>query len=127
MKPVWVKMAEVPAVWDRVRPLVEKAVEHADGRFGADDVLGWLKKGTLQLWIGEQAIAITEVVNYAKSKRLVVQIVSGELEGVIDFIEPFSEWAKEQGCEAMEASGRRGWERVLPGFERVTTVYRMWL
>jgi hypothetical protein len=65
MKPVWVKMAEVPVVWDQVKPLVEKAVAHADGRLGVDDVRKWLDEGTFQLWLGDRAIAITEVLNYA--------------------------------------------------------------
>jgi hypothetical protein len=113
----------VEALWPAICPFVRRALDHAEGRYAAEDVLDALLKGQMQLWVatgnGIEAILVTEIVDYPRQRRCNLFLSAGHaLEACLDHLGEIEAWARARGCDAIEAGGRPGWERVLPGFRR---------
>lgn len=110
-------------LWPAVEPLVARALSHADGRYGPADVLERLLEGDQQLWVWSsadgrvRATCVTEIVRYPLSKRCNLFLAAGEgMSAWIGALAAIEEWARAQGCDAIDCQGRAGWERVLPGY-----------
>jgi hypothetical protein len=106
-------------VWDEVRPWIAAACERSRGKFDADDIRIGLLERDDQLWIWRTdtayAVGVTRLVNYPKQTVCALRIVTGR--NMAEWIEPamagIEQWAKSQGCAAMELCARPGWERAL--------------
>lgn len=114
----------VTAELERCRPWIEAALRRSGGTHEYSDVFDAVLAGTMQLWPAPRGCAITEIVVYPRKTLLNVFLAAGELDQVTDGIEAVAAWAREQGCDGMIMSGRRGWERVLGnrGWSRLHSV-----
>jgi hypothetical protein len=90
-----------------------------------------LKSAKAQLWalVNERhaptGIVVTRIENFHDARFGLVWIAAGKgIEHVPMMLEHIERWFKEKGCSRCELSGRKGWERVLPGyaFKAVTLV-----
>ena len=129
----------LPKVWDRVRPMIELASEHSQGRFGPDHVLGELASGVQVLWIlyeGDDDLLVcltTSVCAYPGRRMLSVPFCGGSAGASHWFshreliVGKLVEWAKKHECSGIEASGRPAWEKVLApmGFKKTYTTVTM--
>ncbi len=76
----------------------------------------------MQLWTvrtGDHLIglAITELRNYPQQRRCRYLLLAGhDFEGWQHLQQDIENWARANGCAAMEMCGRRGWERKLRGW-----------
>lgn len=119
-----VRSEKIGGLWPRVRPFVDRALSHAGGRYAPDDVLAALLRAQMQLWTaisenGIEAVLVTEIIDYPRRRRCNLFLSAGNaLEACLEHLPAIEAWARAQGCDAIEASGRPGWERVLPGFRR---------
>lgn len=110
----------VRAIWPRVLPLLQPAIDRADGRISADTVLQGLISRTHLLWLvsDEDNIAAaltTRVAKYPLKQMLVVECLGGSrmkewVAGVSDTLQHF---AKDYGLDGIEMFGRAGWARSL--------------
>jgi hypothetical protein len=109
---------QVHELWGQVKPLIEAALSRGRGEMLAEDVLGFLVSGDMQLWIARddriRAICVTEIVQFPRLKvcRLALGAGSGlrlwsHGKAVI------KSWAQSQGCNELWGGGRKGWSRVL--------------
>lgn len=112
---------ELPYVWEKVEPLIAKAVSHSKGRYSTKTIVDALLNRDMQLWIvleNNQVLGagITEIIKFSTGLNMARMVtVSGKkfkewreyAEGVI------SAWALEQGCQKMEGFGRTGLSRIL--------------
>lgn len=99
--------------WARCRPWVEAAIATSAGFETVEDVENLVAKGSYQVFFGDNCVAITEICDYLQRKVLVVQHGGGDLDELLDVLEPrMAGWAQEQDCDAIMGLGRRGWERV---------------
>lgn len=83
------------------------------------DVLGWIEAEKAQLWIGGNpvdAVCITELIEYPRERACRLIFAAGEIGRVLEGQELVEAWARSQGCASIEIEGRRGWERMAPGF-----------
>lgn len=120
----------VDDVWDEVRPWLVAACKRSRGKFDENDIRVGLLERDDQLWIWRTstafAVGITRIINYPKQRVCQIRIVTGrnrrEWEG--ECISVIEQWAKAQGCHAMELQARSGWGKVLSrrGYEK-THVY----
>lgn len=109
----------VDDVWNEVRPSLEDACETSRGKFDANDIRIGLLERDDQLWIWRTetafAVGITRIVNYPKQSVCTLRIVTGS--NMDEWAEPcikaIEDWAKANGCHAMEFQARPGWERFL--------------
>lgn len=108
--------------WPLAEPYIKRALDHAAGEFRPLDLRDYCKDRTVQLWLvseNERVIAAitTEIINYPRKRHCRIVTLGGtkapEWTELADII--ISEWAKDQGCQAMEAYVRKGYVPVLAG------------
>lgn len=106
-------------VWWQVRTIIEKGLER-DDRYQAEDILVFLQKKKMQLWViqkDKQTIAtvVTEITIYPRVKECTVAFLSGkDIQGWIDYaMQVIGQWAYEAGCKRGRMYGRVGFDKVL--------------
>ena len=116
---------DVPTVWPLIEHLVVRALEYADGRYAASDVLMRLLARDMQLWLAVDwlgsihGVCVTEIVNYPRSRRCQLFLAAGrDPRRWMNALATIESWAKAQGCDAIDCSGRAGWERLLHGYKK---------
>ena len=126
-----VQAHDVDSVWEKVAPLVERAMEYADGKMNAEDVYTQLKSKELQLWLVPGGIWVTRIVVYPRSTRMEWIVAAGEYQEWAAHFPLLFDWAKVHGCDAVEMGGRKGWGRKVRmdddsyEFEEIHRVYRV--
>ena len=119
----------VPAIWQEARPLIASALARGNGGFAEEDILGALLSREMQLWLYVEGrikgVVVTELVNYPRLRACLLVLCAGtDIQGWIHHIETLERWASAQGCEVIEAYGRRGWARLLKGWEQRTMLMK---
>jgi hypothetical protein len=109
---------------DANRKHIEAALEYSGGTHIFEDVKQGILDGRMQLWPTQNSCAVTEIAEYARKKVIHVFLAGGQMDEVVGGIESVAEWGRQQGCQSMTISGRRGWERILDksGFRPVMVV-----
>lgn len=110
----------VRAIWPRVLPLLQPAIDRSGGRISADTVLHGLISRTHLLWLissGDEIAAAftTRVARYPLKQMLVIECLGGSrlkewVEGTTNMLTNF---AKDYGLDGVEMFGREGWSRAL--------------
>lgn len=68
----------------------------------------------MQLWRVPEACAVTTVQTFPRAKVCMILLCGGEnMKAWIHHVDDICDWARKQGCDAVEIPGRRGWKRVL--------------
>ena len=105
---------ETVTEWQKCRDILLPAIERTNGTHTEDDVLAGLIKGELKLWRGERSAVVTEFVLYPRLKALGFFLIGGDLEELLNDLEPkICAYALKNGCSRVQGGGRKGWERVL--------------
>ncbi len=110
--------------FDRVWPLLAPALERTGGTHAWSDVFREIETGSMQLWPGERAAAITEIVAYPRLKACRVFLAGGALDELRAMEPAITAWARGLGCTRIEVLGRPGWGRALTG-SRSTAAWMM--
>lgn len=106
--------------WLYAAPYIKRALDHANGEFLVDDIKMYCRDRNIQLWLVSEADRViaaitTEIVVYPRRKHCRIVTLAGsrapEWTAQADII--IGEWAKAQGCTAMEAFVRKGYVPVL--------------
>lgn len=114
-------------IWERL----ESELWRSGGRLTAKTLREQLDSGRARLWLVVEndkkvcAAFATEASPYSDDGPLVLTIqhlVGEKMTRWISLIAGVEEWAREQGCEKIEAHGRRGWRHALPGWKEAMTV-----
>jgi hypothetical protein len=124
--------AQVAKIWPHVADLIRRAMQR--GRMGRftdveADVLG----GNAYLWLAIDggsvlATAVTKVTAEADERLCTIVACAGQ--GDNDWprfgalIEGLEEYARAEGCRALEICGRPGWSRRLKDYRLVKVVIR---
>ncbi len=120
---------EVPKLWKKVLPQIERCVPHSEGEMEAPDFYVALVDGEMQLWIAvedEEVIAsmVTQIVPYPAKKVLRVIAIAGEdMDKWFHFQPDLEEFAILMGCSSLEAWGRKGWKKILKDWKDSYVVY----
>lgn len=107
-------------IWPHVSALIEQAYAETD--IPLPDVFGWLKAGNGLLWVASDDAKILGALTTSleqKPSGLACRMVATAGEGIelwLGHLVEIEEYAKGAGCVKMILDGRRGWERVLPGY-----------
>lgn len=126
-----VQSAEVDALWPQVVRHVDRWIEH-DGTLTAAEVKVFLKTGKAQLWcLGGDEIVGIWVTRIESTERVTWGVVWGcagdfqpHKEEAVEMFERIEEWFRAKGCEFSEWSGREGWARIFPEYQRHAVVLR---
>jgi hypothetical protein len=110
-----------------LRPLLEEFERRTDGAH-PDDVLDQARNAECQLWGywdgSFRGLLATQIRTSRKGSSLLIWICVGvdALELVSGVMQTLEAWAREMGCTKVQIVGRKGWERVLTGFESKSVV-----
>lgn len=125
---------QIDFLWSRVKPYFEQVAETTHGRFTANDIRQRVKTTKQQLWIaheGEEVygFVITQCTDYPQMRCLVMHFTAGrELFKWKDaMLKTIQEFARNNGCEAIESFGRAGWAKVFKedGYKAMQTFYEL--
>jgi hypothetical protein len=106
-------------LWPQVKESIAEALLGDCGRITVEDIKDAVEARKMQLWAihdGQiRAVIVTELLNYPQLRILRVVTVSGTgMDKWLDLLEDtLTSWGREHGAQAIEFSGRKGWERVL--------------
>lgn len=111
----------IPAIFSKIRPLLEKNREYWEDYYTLKDLKIALIKGDFQLWIGVEGpdiklMAITTLVTYPRSVWLRMPFVAGErVRDAVYYLPTIETWAKSHGAIGIEgySTSRFGWERIM--------------
>lgn len=127
VKAVCVDPKQVHLIWDCVSHWIRLALERGDlGTFSVleNDVLC----GQALLWLAwdEPKIAgtaVTQIVRTERSKVCKVMACGGERIGDwVHLLTDIEKFARDERCDCVRLSGRRGWERMLPNYRATKIV-----
>lgn len=110
----------VPHFWQFALPYVKRALDHASGELTPEDIKqGCLSRG-IQLWLISREKRIfgaitTEIVVYPQRKHCrVITLAGSDFDSWVHVADAtLCAWAKEQGCDALEAYVRKGFVNRL--------------
>lgn len=115
-------------MWPLIASILSQAVERDEGKRSLHSLLRELVNDRNQLWIVSDGrpigAAVTALLNYPHARTLKIEWLAGErFEEWAHLISEIENYAREQGCNPVEFSGRPGLARVLKryGYE-VTAV-----
>lgn len=113
----------VDRFWPLCEAYIKRALDHTLGEYSPQNIREYCKDRVLQLWLvseGDRIVAAvtTEIINYPNRKHCRVVTLGGSkaVEWTELLVATLSEWAKEQGCEVLEANVRKGFVPVLAGY-----------
>lgn len=116
---------DVAATWPMVEAMIDAAYAELDEP--TPDVRAWLLAGDGLLWVCAEddrviACCTTSIVAARKGRalRMVAAGAQGNDAGAAlwrSHIGQIETYAKDQGCYKVACDGRRGWVRVLPGYD----------
>ena len=117
---------QIDKKWPIVSQLLAPAIE--ENEYSLEDVKQSIIAKEMQLWIAVEYGAIkaamtTKLAVYPQGITCVLMHLGGKwdqpMNGCLDII---GEWAKEHGADRFVLYGRKGWKRVLSGFEEKAIV-----
>lgn len=119
---VCVDPARIHEFWPYVRPLLEKACRRT--RLNAfTDLEADILAGRSLAWIawngrGIEAAAATILANSDLGRVCVITLCAGrDMSRWLKLIDRIETYARDEGCARIRIFGRKGWLRVLKGFE----------
>lgn len=129
MSLVGIPSKEARKLWPRVRPLLKRATDRASSAHAVDDLLEAIEDQRMQLWVvwnGDyQAVGVTQICIYPKHKVLQMLYLGGsDLRDWFHVERDLVEFARSEGCDCIEMHGRKGWAKVLPGYEETHVILR---
>ena len=102
------------AEWARCKGYIEAALDST--AWTVDAVEQEIRARRAVLWPFERSAVVTQIHLCPKGRVLKLWIAGGDLNELLRFLPAADNYAREQGCFAVEAEGRPGWERVLKGY-----------
>lgn len=119
--------------WPSLVDYLEPAVERSNGRWTMDALKMWAFNGEKQIWIifddnkTIHCVAVTQNVVYPASRMLSIEFLGGAglNKWAFKLLDVLGSWAKDSGCNGIEATARIGFWKWLEkdGFDKAYTVF----
>ena len=101
--------------WARCRPWIVAALAHSPGLETIEDVERLIGERVYQFWPGERSAAITEIVEFQRTRALMVRHAGGNMDELVSMCPSIEEFARAMGCMKIMGEGRSGWKRIFEG------------
>jgi hypothetical protein len=117
-----VPFERVHECWANVAPFMERAAEYTFGRYHADDIYDLCsQRQDYQLWVAFDnegkfyGAVVTSFTEYPGKRVLSMHFCGGDelhlwKEPMLDLLK---RWARDTQCDAIESTGRKGWEKIF--------------
>ena len=110
----------VNTCWEKIELFVNDAVEATEGRNTVEDLYQMANNAENTLWIAYdesefKGFVLTSINTYPHRKILAMNFCGGKefSSWKTPIIDTLKRFAKELGCDSIEAYGRKGWEKIL--------------
>ena len=110
----------VDTCWSKIESFIEKAVEYTYGRYSVSNLYDMVQDGDHQIWVAYdgdsfKGTVLTNIMNYPQRRVLCMGFCGGEelKEWKDPMLALLRRFAKDMGCDAIEAFGRPGWANVF--------------
>lgn len=105
---------------------LEQALEHGGGTYSLHDIVDGLEEGRFQIFWNTNGVAITEIIQCPQKRYLNIFLAAGEMKAVLKLHKKVEKFARENGCNFMQAMARKGWEKFNPeyGWKTTHTIYQ---
>jgi len=123
----------IQMLWEQVESMLIPAVESSGGRWTIDTLYESLMSAQKHLWVvfdkdnTINCVAVTAVVKYPAKNMLSIEFLggSGIDQWAFKLLGVLGNFAKDAGCEGLEATARHGFWKWLEkdGFNRAYTVF----
>lgn len=135
MRPYLAQWYDVPHYWPQIEDWIAAALAHGSICWTPGDIRDALVWRKMRLWLAlegdaAKACAVTRLDRGPRALVCTVMLIGGDdMNGWLMFEGDIAKWAADQGADALEGPGRKGWERVVKskGWVPVWTVYRKML
>lgn len=122
MQVTLVPREHVLSMWPKIRPHAVQAADYTYGRFEPEDLLDAALEGRFDVWVPYEGLEVLGVVFtaftiYPRKKYLDMTFIGGD-EGMRwkdPMLSTLQAWARDNGCDGIESSGRLGWAKVFKG------------
>ena len=121
------------ALWSDVEDQLKRAVIRSNGRWTMEVLFQVISSGQQHLWLAFnedkeiEGVGTTEFIDYPNKRMLAIQFLGGDNfnDWVWDMLEKFNGFAKDSGCDGIEATARQGFWKWLKqdDFEQSYVVY----
>lgn len=119
--------------WSMVEGWITAALLRGKADTAPEQVREFLARDLMQLWLAwdgsrPKGCCVTEIVTGARGKVCNLVVVAGsDFAQWAPLLARIKQWARDQGCVRLEASGRAGWERHAreQGWRKVRTTIEM--
>ena len=110
----------VDTCWEKIEPFAEKAAKYTYGRYSSKNLYDMVKDGDHQLWVAYEdkdfkGAVLTNIMEYPQRKVLCMGFCGGE--NIAEWKDPMlallRRFAKDMGCDSIEAFGRLGWANIF--------------
>jgi hypothetical protein len=125
-----VTFENIMAVWPRVAPMLQRALDKSQHDMDIEDVFSSLRLRDMQLWVWVvdkeiKAAAVTQIINHPQRTICTIPLIGGScMRDWLKVEDTIAAWAKEKGCTQLEGYARPGWLRVLKNWKAVWTTMR---
>jgi len=86
-------------------------------------VRAMLAEKLVQKWTAEDgSVVVTELLQEPAGLCCHIWMADGDIRSLLELHEKILDWARAEGCNKVRIGGRRGWKRVLEGYEEVSTI-----
>lgn len=110
MPPVPAAPHPLTAQLERCRPFLEPAI--LDGTPWAE-IVSAVMAGKAQLWPGDAAAMVTQVLEEKQGRALHVWLGGGEMTDLLALQPAVAAWGRSMGCNHATIEGRQGWGKML--------------
>ena len=120
-----IKPADVDKYWHHVAPYIARGMTGLDTLEGVKTAIEQRQAQLWAVWEGQRCLAalVTKITDHDKGRVCTIAHCGGiELCSWREHLNVLEAWAREKGCCRIDIVGRKGWERVLPGFEQTGVV-----
>jgi hypothetical protein len=104
---------ELQIHWERCKPFVQQALDHAGNLYELDDVWQLITASEAQFWPGYDCAVVTEIKDYPNKRVLNVWLGGGKLEEIKSMEPHIRKFAKNTGCNLILIQGRPGWKKIF--------------
>lgn len=123
-----IERRHVRKYWPQAQPWIAEAVKTSRGKFSVDWFHDRLVLGEMHLWILQAddvfGVVVTQVYDYPANRCCLIRIATGHHveDAIPGGIRQIEDWARSQGCSAMELIARPGWKRKLTDYDMTHVV-----
>lgn len=108
---------------EKQKKFLSDALEYNGGTQTLDQVLEGLQSGQFQFWGSDVAAVVTEINRLPNKTFINIVLGGGDLTELKVIENAIAEYARSMRFDGVMLVGRRGWGRVLPGYEEQATIY----